>query len=155
LALQVKLLRVVQEGELKRVGSAKAIKVNVRVIAATNRNLETAVKEGKFREDLFYRLRVVMLSIAPLLERIDDLQLLAAHFLKKLGNETGRHLSLSEDALSLLLGYEWPGNVRELENALEHAAIYAKGNFILPEDLPEKIQRVDPARLPRRSRPAL
>src|SRR5207244_7715281 len=121
-----KLLRVLQEGEIKQVGSPKSIRVNVRVIAATNRNLEAAVKEGRFREDLYYRLSVVTLIVPPLREHMDDLPLLAAHFLNRVSSEIGHQVHISDDATALLLGHEWPGNIRELENAIEHAAIYAK-----------------------------
>jgi len=140
-ALQVKLLRVLQEGEIKRVGDARSRRVDVRVIAATNRNLEDEVKAGRFREDLYYRLSVVTLNIPPLRERRDDIPLLAAHFLKRALQQTNKQLTLSPEALDLLMAYPWPGNVRELENSLEYAVIHARGGFINPEDLPEKIRK--------------
>ncbi len=137
--LQVKLLRVLQESEIRRVGSARAIKVDARVLAATNRNLELEVKEGRFREDLFYRLSVVTFRVPPLRERREDIALLAAHALKRAKEAGAGAHTISEQALTLLEQYNWPGNVRELENTIEHAALYARGSAIMPEDLPEKI----------------
>lgn len=139
LALQVKLLRVLQEGEIKPVGSNKTHCINVRVIAATNRDLLKEIKEGRFREDLFYRLSVVTLRTPSLKERPEDIPILTAHFLKKYYPEK-EALAISQETLELMLSYDWPGNVRELENAIEHAAIYVKGNTILPKDLPHNIQ---------------
>lgn len=139
LALQVKLLRFLQEGEIRGVGSARPKRVDVRVLAATNRELEREVKEGRFREDLYYRLSVVTIKVPPLRERRDDIPLLAAHALRRAQNAGARAMSISEEALSVLERNEWPGNVRELENAIEHAALYARGAMITPDDLPEKI----------------
>ena len=141
LALQVKLLRVLQESEVRRVGSARAVRVDVRVLAATNRDLEREVKEGRFREDLFYRLSVVTLRVPPLRERAEDLRLLAVHALKHARDAGARATTISEEVLALLEQYEWPGNVRELENTIEHAALYARGSVITPDDLPEKLRR--------------
>jgi DNA-binding NtrC family response regulator len=141
LALQVKLLRVLQESEVRRVGSARAVRIDVRVLAATNRDLEREVKEGRFREDLFYRLSVVTLRVPPLRERAEDMRLLAAHALTHARDAGARATTLSEEALALLEQYDWPGNVRELENTIEHAALYARGSAITPDDLPEKIRR--------------
>lgn len=141
LALQVKLLRVLQESEIRRVGSPRSVHVDVRVVAATNRDLEREVKEGRFREDLFYRLSVVTLRVPPLRERPEDLSLLAAHALKQAQRAGARATTISEEALTVLNHYDWPGNVRELENTIEHAALYARGSVITPEDLPEKIRR--------------
>jgi DNA-binding NtrC family response regulator len=141
LALQVKLLRVLQENEIRRVGSPRSVSVNVRVVAATNRDLEREVKEGRFREDLFYRLSVVTLRVPPLRERTEDLPLLAAHALKQARLAGARATTISEEAMTVLHHYEWPGNVRELENTIEHAALYVRGSVITPEDLPEKIRR--------------
>jgi DNA-binding NtrC family response regulator len=138
-ALQVKLLRVLQEGEIRRVGGAKPIRVDARVLAATNRDLEEEVKQGRFREDLYYRLNVVTLRIPPLRERREDIPLLIAHMLRWPRNAKIRATTISAEALTLLERYDWPGNVRELENTLEHAAVYARGAVITPEDLPEKI----------------
>src|SRR5262252_236700 len=141
LALQVKLLRALQEGEIRRVGSAKAIRFDARVLAATNRDLERDVKEGRFREDLYYRLSVVTLPVPPLRERREDIRLLAAHALKRARESGARAVTLAEESIALLEQFGWPGNVRELENTLEHAALYAKGAVITPEDLPEKIRK--------------
>ncbi len=139
-ALQVKLLRVLQEGEIKRVGETRSRSVDVRVIAATNRDLEQEVKAGRFREDLYYRLSVVTLRVPPLRERREDIPLLAAYFLRRAQERTGRALAFSPAALDVLMAYPWPGNVRELENSIEYAAIHARGGVIAPEDLPEKIR---------------
>jgi len=141
LALQVKLLRALQEGEIRKVGSARAIRFDARVLAATNRDLERDVKEGRFREDLFYRLSVVMLTVPPLRERREDIRLLASNALRRARDSGARAVTLSEEALALLEQFTWPGNVRELENTLEHAALYARGAVITPEDLPEKIRK--------------
>ena len=140
LSLQVKLLRVVQESEIRRVGSARSVRVDVRVLAATNRELEREVKEGRFREDLFYRLSVVTLRVPPLRERADDLALLAAHALRQAREAGARAATISEEALATLGQYSWPGNVRELENTIAHAALYARGKVITPEDLPAKVR---------------
>ncbi|HXG94545.1 MAG TPA: sigma-54 dependent transcriptional regulator [Blastocatellia bacterium] len=141
LALQVKLLRVLQESEVRRVGSARPVRVDVRVLAATNRNLEREVKEGRFREDLYYRLSVVTLRVPALRERAEDIPLLAAHALKRARDAGAKATTISEEALAMLGQYDWPGNVRELENTIEHAALYARGTVITPDDLPEKIRR--------------
>lgn len=142
-AMQVKLLRALQEGEIRRVGEARTVRVNARVIAATNRELEREVKAGTFREDLFYRLSVVMLSVPPLRERRSDIPLLAEHFLRTASKNNGRRLHFSTEALDLLIAYDWPGNVRELENAIEHAALHARGTEVAAEDLPAKMQTVE------------
>jgi len=144
-ALQVKLLRVLQEGEIKRVGEARTRRVDVRVIAATNRDLEAEVKTRRFREDLYYRLSVVTLRVPPLRERREDIPLLATHFLRRALQQTGRALAFSPAALALLMTYTWPGNVRELENSIEYAVIHARGGLITPEDLPEKIRAAVPS----------
>jgi DNA-binding NtrC family response regulator len=146
-ALQVKLLRALQESEIRRVGSTKNQKINARVIAATNRNLEDEVKAGRFREDLYYRLSVIMLRVPPLRERREDIPLLAHHFLQKFCSETSRRVSLSERALKTLREYQWSGNVRELENSIEHAVLHTRGQLIEPEDLPDRITqpRQEPA----------
>jgi len=149
-ALQVKLLRALQEGEIRRVGETRTRRVDVRVIAATNRDLEAEVRAGRFREDLYYRLSVVTLRVPPLRERRDDIPLLAAHFLRRTAEQLGRSLAFSPAALALLTTYSWPGNVRELENSVEYAAIHARGRLITPEDLPEKIRAAVPS--PRRAR---
>ena len=140
-AMQVKLLRALQEGEIRRVGAARAIKVDSRIIAATNRNLEVEVKAGRFREDLFYRLSVVTLRVPALTERRTDIPLLAEHFLRVAQNRVGRgRISLSEQAIKLLVAYDWPGNVREMESAIEYAVLHARGTEVTPEDLPVKFQ---------------
>ena len=135
LSLQVKLLRVLQEGEFYPVGGSQPVKVDVRVIAATNRDLEKAVEQGTFRRDLYYRLNVVPISIPPLRERHEDIPILIEHFLKKYqsGNTP---LEIDRDAYDLMLKYDWHGNVRELENAVEHATVLCEGSRITKDDLP-------------------
>jgi DNA-binding NtrC family response regulator len=140
-AFQVKLLRALQEGEIRRVGSSRATQVDARILAATNRNLEQDVKAGKFREDLFYRLSVVTLRVPSLKDRRTDIPMLAEHFLGMvLDREGHRNLTLSEETIRTLVAYNWPGNVRELESAIEYAVLHARGHAIVPEDLPEKLQ---------------
>jgi two-component system response regulator HydG len=139
-ATQVRLLRVLQEGELKRVGSAESIHVDVRVIAATHRDLPKLVKAGKFREDLFYRLNVIAIQLPSLRERIDDVPLLAHHFLRRYTERLGKKVkTLTPEAIELLCGYRWPGNVRELENAIERAVVLCHGETITPADLPPAV----------------
>ncbi len=138
-AAQTRMLRVLQSGTFERVGGNQSIKVDVRVIAATNKPLEQAVAAREFREDLFYRLNVVRLHLPPLRDRREDIPLLADYFVKKLGGKSGARKSLSRQALVALENYGWPGNVRELENAIQRAAVVAKGNIILPGDLPPEI----------------
>jgi two-component system response regulator AtoC len=140
LAAQVKFLRVLQEGEMKRLGSELPIKVDVRVIAATIKDLAKAVTEGKFREDLFYRLNVMPIHLPPLRERKEDIPLLVDHFIAKYNDQ--HHLAtegISEEALARLLEYSWPGNVRELENAIERAMILSQGKRIEAECLPSEV----------------
>jgi len=140
-AFQVKLLRALQEGEIRRVGASKATQVDARILAATNRNLEQDVKAGKFREDLFYRLSVVTLRVPSLKERRTDIPLLAERFLSLvLDREGHKQLTLVEETIRTLVAYNWPGNVRELESAIEYAVLHARGHAIDPEDLPEKLQ---------------
>ncbi len=140
LSTQVRLLRVLQEGEIKRVGSADSVKVDVRVIAATHRDLPKLVKSGKFREDLFYRLNVIAIPLPPLRDRIDDVPLLAHHFLRRYADRLGKRVrTLSPEAIELLCGYRWPGNVRELENAIERAVVLCRGDAITPTDLPPAV----------------
>jgi len=134
-AIQVKLLRVLQEGEFERVGGEETIRVDVRIIAATNQNLSEAIKEKRFREDLFYRLNVVSLDVPPLRERKEDIPLLARHFLKKYRTSRRPIEDISEAALDYLTSYDWPGNVRELENAIERAVVLTKDSLIQAEDL--------------------
>jgi DNA-binding NtrC family response regulator len=137
LAVQARLLRVLQESELRAVGSSNVRKVDVRVIAATHVELSSAVEQGKFRQDLYYRLNVVVMRAPPLRERLDDLPLLAAHFLKKHGG--ARPPTLSPDALEAMTTYAWPGNVRELENAILHAIALHHGDVISTESLPAAV----------------
>lgn len=125
-AFQSKLLRVLQEGEFERVGGTKTIKVNVRIIAATNRNLEAAVEDGSFRDDLYYRLNVMPLNMPPLRDRRDDIPELARFLLDKIGRNQGRTLSITSSAIRLLTSHSWPGNVRELENCLERASVMSQ-----------------------------
>lgn len=139
-ALQVKLLRTIEEQEIKRIGSNQLIEIDVRIIAASNRKLAELVEQGKFREDLYYRLRVIEVNLPPLRERSEDIPLLVEHFLKEFGRERGRAFSVSPQALSELVSYAWPGNVRELENALEAAVALNRSGVIVPEDLPPKVR---------------
>lgn len=137
-ALQVKLLRVLQEREFERVGGTRTIKVDIRLVAATNKDLEQAIAAGTFRRDLFYRLNVVELAMPPLRQRPEDISLLANYFASKHGEKCNRKiLGVSPEAQARLLSYEWPGNVRELENAIERAVVLGATDHILPEDLPE------------------
>jgi len=136
LPLQVKLLRVLQEREIIRVGSSKAVKVNVRVIAATHVDLAVAIRERRFREDLFYRLNVASVTLPPLRQRCEDIPLLAGHFLQLYARRLGRpQLRLSEDAIDTLRDYPWPGNIRELENTLHNAELLSTGALITQHQL--------------------
>jgi transcriptional regulator with PAS, ATPase and Fis domain len=140
LSMQSKLLRFLQEHEIKKVGGTESIKVDVRIIAATNQPLEPLVKSGKFREDLFDRLNVVAITLPPLRERKEDIPFLANHFLQKFSQENHKNIShLSPEALEILIRYSWPGNVRELEHTIERAVIFSIHPMLLPEDLPRKI----------------
>jgi len=139
-ALQVKLLRVLQEGEFERVGETQTRKANVRVIAATNQDLEQLIGDGKFRNDLYYRLNIISIRIPPLRERKEDVSLLVEHFIEKHARDLNKTISgISDEALQKLLGYAWPGNVRELENAIERACVLTRGAMIQTTDLPENI----------------
>ncbi len=136
-SLQVKLLRVLQDMEFEPVGGTETIKVDARVILATNQNLAELVAEGKFRQDLYYRINVVSIHIPPLRERISDIPLLCKHFLEKYAKETTRKIAgFSPEAMELLMGYQWPGNIRELENVIERAVVLGKHELIQPADLP-------------------
>ncbi len=141
LHLQVKLLRVLQSRSYERVGESRTRQSDARIVAATNLDLRRATQEGRFREDLYYRLRVVPIEIPPLRERREDIELLAQTLLARVGGSRRRALRFSPDALRVLLGYSWPGNVRELENALEYAVAVCKGQTVLPEDLPAEISQ--------------
>ncbi|MBC7173764.1 MAG: sigma-54-dependent Fis family transcriptional regulator, partial [Polyangiaceae bacterium] len=136
-SMQVKLLRALQEQEFERVGGIKTIRVDVRLIAATNRELEAAIREGRFREDLYYRLNVVHVHLAPLRERPSDIPLLLAHVIEKLNARLHREVrGFSEEALARLLSYSWPGNIRELENVVERCMLFCDGEIIGLEHLP-------------------
>ncbi|MFZ5634376.1 MAG: sigma-54-dependent transcriptional regulator [Bacillota bacterium] len=140
ISLQTKMLRVLQEKEIEHLGGLRAIPVDIRVLASTNRNLSEAVASGLFREDLFYRLNVVNLTLPPLRERMGDIPLLAEFFMQMYSLRLGKNpLIISSEALALLESYYWPGNVRELKNAIERAVILAQGPVILPEHLPEEL----------------
>ncbi len=139
-ALQVKLLRVLQEGEFERVGGTKVLKCNVRIISATNINLTTAIKQKRFREDLYYRLNVITIDIPPLRERKEDIPLLVSHFLKIYQEKNNKAIDgIAEDVLDILTDYTWPGNVRELKNVIERAVVLTQGRVISQDDLPENI----------------
>lgn len=141
LNLQVKLLRVLQEREFERIGGSQTIKVDIRILAATNRDIEEMVKEGSFRQDLYYRLNVIHLSVPPLRERPEDISLLANHFLQKFSQENGREIiEIDLATLSRLQAHQWPGNIRELSNVMERAVIMSTGMVIFPEDLPTHLQ---------------
>jgi two-component system response regulator HydG len=144
-ATQVKLLRVLQEGEFERVGGSQTLKVDVRVIAATNVDLEAAVADGRFRKDLFYRLNVIHIPIPPLRERKEDISLLALHFLDKFCLENNRPaMGFNQEAMAALKNYDWPGNIRELQNVVERAVALCEGNMVELKDLPDEIRRHSP-----------
>ena len=141
-ALQVKLLRVMQDQEVRRVGGTTSLKVDVRIIAATNRDLEQFVKEGKFRDDLYYRLNVVRITLPTLAERKEDIPMLAHHFLQKYAGGSARAVrGFLPDTMTLLTQYRWPGNVRELENAIERAVSLSHGPLLTPDDLPSALRQ--------------
>ncbi|HYM37722.1 MAG TPA: sigma-54 dependent transcriptional regulator [Nitrospiraceae bacterium] len=145
-ALQVKLLRVIQEQEVRHVGGTASIKVDVRIVAATNRDLAQMVKEGKFREDLFYRLNVVRIVVPPLRERREDIPMLAHHFLQKASSANSQPVrGFVPETMALLERYAWPGNVRELENVVERTVSLAPGPLIMPDDLPETVRKAEAA----------
>jgi DNA-binding NtrC family response regulator len=138
--MQAKLLRVIQEREFRRLGGLENIKVDVRIIAATNIDLQTAVRQGAFRDDLYYRLNVIAIKIPPLRERCEDIPLLSEHFIKKYGEENGRNsFPLEPSALKVLMDYDWPGNVRELENVIERAVVLSPGNSIRADLFPKSM----------------
>ena len=139
--MQARLLRVLQEHEIRRVGGRDWIKVDVRVIAATNQNLSEAVSKDEFRQDLYYRLDVVAIHLPPLRERLQDIPLLARYFLQRYGRESGKSITaISDDAMDLLCRYSWPGNIRELENAIEQAVAFSYQSVVTPEDLPPTVR---------------
>src|SRR2546428_307177 len=136
-SLQAKLLRVLQEREFDRVGGTRPVKVDIRVIAASNKNLQEAIRNGTFRQDLYYRLNVVSLTMPPLRDRREDIPLLASSFATKFSNKSKKRvLGISAQASASLMNYDWPGNVRELENAIERAVVLGSDELIRPEDLP-------------------
>jgi len=140
--LQSRLLRVLQEHEISRVGESATRKVNVRVIAATNRDLEAMVQQGKFREDLFYRLNVISIHVPPLVERLEDLPLLVDHFISKLNTKLGKNIrGVSDDFMNLLANYSWPGNVRELENIMERIVTFCDDPLIEVEHVPDPLKK--------------
>ena len=137
LAIQSKLLKVLEDGQLRRVGENLPRSVNVRFLAATNKDLKSEVEKSRFREDLFFRLNVVAVRLPPLRERVDDIPMLAHHFLGELASRAGKAIrEISPGALDVLKAYHWPGNIREVKNVLEHAIIMADGDVILEADLP-------------------
>jgi DNA-binding NtrC family response regulator len=138
---------VLQEREFERVGGTRSVRIDVRVIAATNRDLTESVKSGTFRQDLYYRLNVVSIEMPPLRQRRDDIPLLSSYFAARAAERSKRHvLGVSPEARACLVNYDWPGNVRELENAIERAVVLGSSDFILPEDLPEAVlETVQPA----------
>jgi Nif-specific regulatory protein len=139
-ALQAKLLRVLQQREFERVGGTRTLKLDLRLVAATNRDLEGEVRRGAFREDLYHRLNVVALQLPPLRERIEDIPALATYFLERSAARCARHVTgISPDALAHLMAYPWPGNVRELENAIERAVVLGQSDKVLAEDLPDTV----------------
>jgi DNA-binding NtrC family response regulator len=138
--MQAQLLRTLQDGEVKPVGGSEPIRVDVRIVCATNKDLDEEVKTGRFREDLYFRINVVTVHLPPLRDRREDVPILVAHFLAKLARRERRAAAaLSPEALKLLNAYSWPGNVRELENAIERAVAVAKGNVVIPSDLPPEV----------------
>jgi two-component system response regulator PilR (NtrC family) len=147
---QVKLLRVMQEREFMRLGGMETIRVDVRIIAATNNDLHQMVEEGRFREDLYYRLHVINVFLPPLRDRKDDIPPLAQHFLEKYGEENNkREMELSADALDLLMEYDWPGNVRELENVIERAVVLGSGAVLGPDLIPEHVRSAPTFHIPK------
>jgi len=145
---QAKVLRVLQEREFERVGGTELIKVDVRIISATNKDLEEAMKKGEFREDLYYRISVFPIKLPPLRERKEDIPLLAAHFLQKYNKQENKEIEgISPDALELLMAYNWPGNVRELENAIERAVVLATDNEIKARELPAAVRSLGEKKL--------
>jgi DNA-binding NtrC family response regulator len=149
LEMQVKLLRALQESEFERVGGIKTLRVDVRLVAATNRDLKALIGEGRFREDLFYRLNVVPIALPALRERKEDIPLLVAHFVEKYDRRLGKRVERVEDeAMQLLLGYSWPGNIRELENLMERSVLFADGPVILAASLPDSLREKGPVPTP-------
>lgn len=142
-ALQAKLLRVLQDGRLRRIGDYRELAVDARIVAATNKDITALIKHGDFREDLYYRLAVIPIRVPPLRERKEDIPLLAEHFIRKFGVPKEREIRFSPEAMEVLLSYAWPGNVRELQNLVERLTMLKPGRDILPEDLPREMARSD------------
>jgi len=144
-SIQVKLLRVLEEKEFQRIGSNRSIKVDIRLITATNKDLHKRVLDGSFRDDLYYRLSVFPVHLPPLRERIEDIPLLVGHFIDKFNKQTGKNIQgIADRMLEILEAYPWPGNVRELANAIEHAFVHTKGSLLHPQDLPQTLLEVPP-----------
>ena len=144
-SIQVKLLRVLEEREFQRVGDNRSVKVDIRLITATNKDLYKKVLAGEFRDDLFYRLNVFPLDLPPLRERVEDIPLLVGHFIQKFNKQMGKNIQgIADRVLEILEVYPWPGNIRELANAIEHAFVHCKGTLIHPNDLPHNILKVTP-----------
>jgi DNA-binding NtrC family response regulator len=143
---QAKLLRVIQERELRRIGGKENIKLDVRIIAATNKKLDEEIRKGRFREDLFYRLNVISFTIPPLRERITDVPILVEHFLRRLNEIHDQKVGITREALGMLMDYTWPGNVRQLESVVERAYIMCEGDMIGPDCMPEEAKQGDTAR---------
>ncbi len=138
--IQAKLLRVLQEGEFERLGGTQTLRVDVRVVASTNKNLLEMARTGRFREDLFYRLNVISLTLPALRERTEDIPLLAQHFLSRFAEKNRKEVrTISREAMELLMAHDWPGNVRELENTVEHAVVLSRGDTVRVEDLPDLV----------------
>ena len=151
-ATQVKLLRVLEEREFQKVGDNRTIKIDIRLITATNKDLYKKVLDGSFRDDLYYRISVFPLHLPPLRERVEDIPLLVGHFIKKFNKQMGKSIQgIANRVLEILESYSWPGNIRELSNAIEHAFVHCKGSLIYPADLPQNIVVVDPSPLKRRA----
>ena len=147
--MQVKLLRALQESEFERVGGIKTLRVDVRLIAATNRDLKALIAEGRFREDLYYRLAVVPIALPPLRDRREDIPLLVRHFIEKYDQRLGKRVEdVDAEAMELLQGYPWPGNIRELENLMERSVLFADGPVIHASSLPDALREVGPAPTP-------
>jgi transcriptional regulator with GAF, ATPase, and Fis domain len=147
--VQTKLLRVLQENIFERVGSSEPMQVDVRIIAATHQHLETLIKQGRFREDLYYRLSVLPVAVPPLRERREDIPELVQHFLVQYGARSGKpNLQIDDEAMLLLKAADWPGNIRELENVIQRAAIIAEGPMLTCDDLPEELLRTEPLEEP-------
>jgi Nif-specific regulatory protein len=145
-ALQSKLLRALEVGEFERVGGTRPVRVDLRLLSATNRNLQDEIRAGRFRTDLYHRINVVKIHMPPLRERREDIPTLASHFVERLGRKAGRPLrGIAPAALQYLVEYEWPGNVRELENTIERAIVLGASDYIVPDDLPETLLQVMPS----------